>query len=29
MAEIGALLPDGFAKGERYSEGQWPGVERY
>lgn len=29
MAEIEALLPPGFAAGERYGEGQWVGVQRY
>lgn len=29
LAEIERILPPGFAHGDRYSEAQWPGVERY
>jgi aryl-alcohol dehydrogenase-like predicted oxidoreductase len=29
LAEIEALLPAGFAQGERYSEAQWVGIETY
>ena len=29
LAEIDRVLPPGFAHGDRYSEGQWPGAERY
>ena len=29
LAEIDRILPPGFAHGDRYSEAQWPGAERY
>ncbi len=29
LAEIDAMLPRGFARGARYSEDQWAGIERY
>jgi hypothetical protein len=29
LAEIEAALPLGFAAGERYSEPQWLGIQRY
>ena len=29
MAELERLLPLGFAAGERYSDGQWVGIQRY
>jgi hypothetical protein len=29
MAEIERALPLGFAAGERYSEGQWVGIQKY
>ena len=29
MAEIDRILPPGFAHGDRYSNAQWPGAERY
>lgn len=29
MSEIAEMLPKGFAMGERYSEAQWVGIERY
>ena len=29
LAEIDAILPPGWAHGDRYSQGQWNGVERY
>ncbi|MEO1161701.1 MAG: aldo/keto reductase, partial [Pseudomonadota bacterium] len=29
LAEIARCLPPGFAYGDRYTEAQWPGAERY
>ncbi len=29
LAEIDRILPPGFAHGDRYSDAQWPGAERY
>lgn len=29
LAEIARCLPPGFAHGDRYTEAQWPGAERY
>jgi hypothetical protein len=29
MAEIERVLPVGFAAGERYSEQQWIGIQKY
>ena len=29
LAQIDEILPCGFAHGDRYSEAQWPGAERY
>jgi aryl-alcohol dehydrogenase-like predicted oxidoreductase len=29
MVEIERALPLGFAAGERYSEGQWVGIQKY